>query len=155
MSRIVAALDKLHRCDPLDAAIVDYLTIIPFEPNRHEMNVAQATAHQVGLLKTFADQSGIPILLLSQLNRGFTVGNRRADRLRNSGETLEKASVVITFDRPVLPETKGGDGVKRHTVALVSVEKNTDGATGACRLVFVPEKMDWGGAVRNGTKEAG
>jgi replicative DNA helicase len=143
MSRIVSALERMHSKRPLDAVIVDYLTIIPYEANQFSMNTAQATAHQVGILKTFADQTGIPCLLLSQLNRDASDGLRRANRLRNSGETLERASVVVTFDRAVVPEAEGGDGVRRSNVANVAVEKNTDGDTGGCKLWFNGERLVW------------
>lgn len=162
MSRIVATLEKLHRRKPLHAAIVDYLTIIPFEVSRNDANVAQATDQQVRILKGFADRTGVPCILLSQLNRAENRGLQRSHRFRNTGGLLEQVSTAITFDRPILEEGKlvpawgimlKGDGVARHPVAQVSVEKHSDGGPAACNLVFQPNRIRWLDAAKeNGSK---
>ena len=56
---------------------------------------------------------------------------------------MEKASVVVTFDRAVIPESEGGDGIRRQALAQVSVEKNTDGETGGCKLWFTGPRLLW------------
>jgi len=75
-------------------------------------------------------------------------------------ENVPTYRLIVT--PPAIPEKKPKSKKRRRGRRMTgnqstteSVKRSPHGATGACSLVFVPEKMDWGGAVRNGTKEAG
>lgn len=143
-SRIVSELEKMHRRQPMDVAIIDYLTMIEFEPNVGGENTAQATARQVKIIKTFAERLGIPVVLVSQV----TEGEDGLNNLRNSREIFQKANVVLEVRRELL--SSGTPGSLRSNVGKVVVKKNTFGETGIAQLAFIPDRILWWNAARRG-----
>ncbi|MFI6594930.1 replicative DNA helicase [Nonomuraea sp. NPDC050536] len=99
LERIRARLRTLSRTGPIGIVIIDYLQLItpPKVPNR-EQEIAAITRG----LKLLAMEFKVPIMLLSQLNRG---PEQRADKkpvasdLRESGATEQDADVIILLHR--------------------------------------------------------
>lgn len=137
--RVAADMTRLHARGECDLAIVDYVQKIPL-PNR-EGTTSMKIGQNAEVLKTCAEQLGIPVVLPSQVNRSFKGrGNARptiAD-IRESGEIEEKANQILVLHRPNerqagRPEDLFGTVEKIE----VYIEKNTGGATGHVDIAHV------------------
>lgn len=125
----------------LGLIVIDYLQLIkpPAQGNR---NWALVVGDMVRELRDLAGELDVPLILLSQLNRG--VESRENKRpmmsdLRDSGNIEEFADVVIFLYRddyyyPELAKEKGTEGLVEIIFA-----KQRKGATGAVQLRFVKE----------------
>ena len=85
-------------------------------------------------LKRLAKELHVPVILLAQLNRNSTDGNRkpRLDDLRESGDIEQDSDVVILLHDPqpdAIPSPQGAE-----LVALV--EKNRGGPRGVVDLLI-------------------
>lgn len=85
----------------VDVVIVDYLTLIDYncDERRNDLNIGKMTRD----LREFAKKTGIPIILLSQLNRA--VESRIEKRpllsdIRESGNIEQDAALVMFLYRP-------------------------------------------------------
>ncbi len=125
----------------LGLIIIDYLQLIkpPADNNR---NWALVVGDAVRELRDLAGELGVPIILLSQLNRGVEArDNKRPvmSDLRDSGNIEEFADLVMFVYRdeyyyPDQAEARGTKGV-----AEVIIGKNRKGQTGKAILQFIPE----------------
>ena len=128
---------KIKREGGLDLVIVDYLQL---------MNVsgAQSREQEIAVisrsLKSLAKELEVPILALSQLNRG--VEKRKGEPpmlsdLRESGAIEQDADVVMFLHRP---DDKDADAPQPHKVDVQEIElhiaKQRQGPTGVVELVF-------------------
>ena len=89
-----------------------------------------------------AQELGITILLLSQINRAVT-GEPFMMHLRDSGEIAEAADMVIIlynadFEHAPLPRPY--ERIDPKGLILVKVEKNRDGSTSQFLAGFCPEE---------------
>lgn len=122
---------NVHRRKPLAGVIVDYLQLMAQQPGdkraRHEF-----VADMSRQLKIMAMELNIPVIALSQLNRGSTA---RADQrpqisdLRESGAVEQDADVVILLHREIASE-------KKYEI-LMNTAKNRHGPTGTNDMEFV------------------
>lgn len=121
--RELVALQAAGRCD---VAIFDYLE--KAAPSAAQLkafgsNHFQREANDVELVKTFSELHGVPVLMLSQLNKGGKQASfddlTRGD-IRGAGEKTEKANVVV-----LLKPDKITPGVVN-----VKLDKNTLGPKG-------------------------
>ena len=127
--RYVTAVARLR--SPMAGVVIDYLQLINAPAGdtrpRHE-NVAALTRE----LKTLAKEHQVPIILLSQLNRGST---QREDKrpqladLRESGAIEQDSDVVILLHRLI------DDPAAMHEIEL-RVAKNRHGRPGSTTLDF-------------------
>jgi len=121
---------SVNRRKPLAGLVVDYLQLMAQPPGdkrpRHEF-----VSDMSRQLKILAMDMRIPIVALSQLNRGST---QREDKmptiadLRESGSIEQDADVVILLHREIM-------GEKRGDLAML-VAKNRNGATNVAHLSF-------------------
>lgn len=122
--------------DGLDLLVVDYLQLMR-STQRGENNHLEVSAMTKGL-KALARELNIPIIALSQLNRGV---ESRSDKrpmlsdLRASGAIEEDADVVMFIYRDDYyhPETEA------QGIAEIIVAKHRNGATGTSLLHFRKE----------------
>lgn len=121
---------SVNRRRPLAGVIVDYLQLMTQPPGdkrpRHEF-----VADMSRQLKIMAMDMQIPVIALSQLNRGST---QREDKmpqisdLRESGAVEQDADVVILLHREIMGENRGD--------LSMLVAKNRHGATGLAEMQF-------------------
>jgi replicative DNA helicase len=121
---------SVNRRKPLAGIVVDYLQLMTQQQGdkrpRHEF-----VADMSRQLKIMAMDMNIPVIALSQLNRGST---QREDKmpqisdLRESGAIEQDADVVILLHREIM-------GDNRYDLSML-VAKNRHGATGLAELQF-------------------
>lgn len=121
---------SVNRRKPLAGVVVDYLQLMNQQQGdkrpRHEF-----VADMSRQLKIMAMDMQVPVILLSQLNRGST---QREDKmpqisdLRESGAIEQDADVVILLHREIMGDLAGD-------MAML-VAKNRHGATGLAHLQF-------------------
>ena len=121
---------SVNRRKPLAGVVVDYLQLMTQQPGdkraRHEF-----VADMSRQLKIMAMDMQVPVIALSQLNRGST---QREDKMpqisdmRESGAIEQDADVVILLHREIM-------GDNRNDLSML-VAKNRHGATGLAELQF-------------------
>ena len=119
----------------LDLIVVDYLQLmqLPEKSETREREVSEMSR----LLKSFAKELEIPIITLSQLNRGVEGrANRRPilSDLRESGAIEQDADLIMMLYREAYYEEDSNDNI-----AEVIINKHRNGPTGTVELKWVPE----------------
>lgn len=125
---------RLQAREGLDLIIVDYLQLmqLPWKTETREREVSEMSR----LLKSFAKELRIPVIALSQLNRGVeSRSNRRPilSDLRESGAIEQDADVIMMLYREDYYE---GSNTNE---AEVIINKQRNGPTGSVTLKWVPE----------------
>lgn len=117
----------------LSAIVIDYLGLMT-HGNDNKMNETQAISNTLMKLKTFAKNSRIPVILLSQLNR--EVDGRANKRplnsdLRQSGSIEQDASQIIMLYREKAYKSDSGND---YSEAIIT--KNRFGELGTAYMQF-------------------
>lgn len=131
---------RLWAQEGLDLLIVDYMQLMK-GTERSENNHLEVSGISKGL-KALARELDVPVIALSQLNRGV---ESRADKrpmlsdLRASGAIEEDSDVVMFIYREdyYLPETD------RQNIADIIIAKHRNGATGTVSLWFQKELTEF------------
>lgn len=133
---------RLVREHGVKIIFIDYLQQMRVTGERYS-NDQERVAAISSALKALAKDLNIPIVALSQLNRGVEhregiEGKRpQLSDLRSSGTIEQDADLVILMFRPeyyhIYQDDKGND---LHNMAEAIVPKNRKGKTGTARLVF-------------------
>ena len=126
---------RLKARQGLDLIVVDYLQLmqLPEKSETREREVSEMSR----LLKSFAKELRIPIITLSQLNRGVEArSNRRPvlSDLRESGAIEQDADLIMMLYREDYYEEGEGSGL-----AEVIINKQRNGPTGTIKLKWLPE----------------
>ncbi len=126
---------RLKAKQGLDLIIVDYLQLmqLPEKSETREREVSEMSR----LLKSFAKELQIPIITLSQLNRGVEArSNRRPilSDLRESGAIEQDADLIMMLYREDYYEEESEKGI-----AEVIISKQRNGPTGTVELSWLPE----------------
>lgn len=121
-----------RRCGRLDLIVIDYLGLMTGGSDENQnLRIASYTAGLKGLAK----QLGIPVLLLSQLNRDLEKRTNRRPQmsdLRDSGAIEQDADIILFLYRD---EVYHEDSPDRGTAEVI-VGKQRNGETGTVRLAF-------------------
>ena len=125
---------RVLRTRGIECVFVDYLTLVRYgDPRtpRHE-RVGMLTQE----LKALARELEVPVVVLSQLNRGAEHQGGKSEKpnlsqLRQSGEIEENADIVMLLDRDREDEEKPAD---------LHVAKYRGGPTGHVQLRFEPDR---------------
>lgn len=126
---------EMHKRGRLDMIIIDYLQLIQFGASRESRQLEVASIMRA--IKLAALDMKIPIVVLSQLNRGSA--NRADTRpqltdLRESGSIEQDSDHVILLWRQDL-EGDRADEQLHDNVLDIAMEKNRDGRMGRMQLL--------------------
>ena len=137
VAQISAICRRLKRRNQLGLVIIDYLQLI--EPEDKRANREQQIAQITRRLKGIAKENSLPLIALSQLNRGVELREDKRPRLadlRESGAIEQDADIVMFLHRPDAynPEDRPG-------LAEVIVAKHRSGPTGIVSLAWRRESM--------------
>ena len=130
MTDIKRFVRNVHRRKPLGGIVVDYLQLMnkPAGDKRPRHEFVSDMSRE---LKVLAMDLNVPVIVLSQLNRG---SESREDKrpgladLRESGSIEQDADVVLLLHREIMGDTKNE--------IQIAVAKNRRGSTGAVKLDF-------------------
>lgn len=139
---IRAKARRLHTKSPLGLVVVDYLQLIRGADPRmpREQQIADISRGMKGMAK----ELGIPVVVLSQLNRESEKENRdpRISDLRESGSIEQDADVVLLLHRPKKRDDddegvqEGGMPAAEEHIKLI-IAKQRNGPIGEIDLTFV------------------
>ena len=137
VAQISAICRRLKRRNKLGLVIIDYLQLI--EPEDKRANREQQIAQITRRLKGIAKENNLPLIALSQLNRGVELREDKRPRLadlRESGAIEQDADIVMFLHRPDAynPEDRPG-------LAEIIVAKHRSGPTGIVSLQWRKESM--------------
>jgi len=126
----------------LGLIIIDYLQLIKPPPNSGNRNYSLVVGEIVRELRDLAGELDLPIILLSQLNRGVEQrDNKRPvmSDLRDSGNIEEFADVIMFLYREdyYYPEKAREEGTEGYTEVIFA--KQRKGPTGSCHVRFAKE----------------
>jgi replicative DNA helicase len=136
VTEIRAKCRRLRRKPGLDLVVVDYLQLMD---GSGQENRQQEIAMISRSLKSLARELHVPIIALSQLNRGVESREDKRPRLgdlRESGAVEQDADVVMFIyrDEYYFPEK-----VESKGIAEVVISKHRQGGVGKVEMTFLPE----------------
>lgn len=126
---------RMAQQDGLDLLIVDYLQLMQSGTSRKAENRQQEVSDMSRNLKLLAKELGIPVVALSQLNRGPEQRTERkpmVSDLRESGSIEQDADVVILLHREDAYEKES----PRAGEADLIVGKHRNGPTATVTVAF-------------------
>jgi len=143
-ARIARTARTLHSKGLCDIVIVDYLQKLRLD-YEHGAVRAQALGDAIELLKSSAEQLGIPYVIGSQFSKGSRDKKiKTSDDIRDTGELEDKANVMFMLDRQRasknMPDLDIREG-DRGPSATLRADKNTLGKTGSCSLRFEGDRF--------------
>lgn len=128
---------RLARRGPIGAIVIDYLQLMSAESRHQGENRTQEVSEISRGLKRLATELNVPVIALSQLNRGLEQRpNKRPmlSDLRESGSLEQDASMVMFVYRDSVY-----NAVSDPSLAECIVAKQRNGPTGVIHLDFTPE----------------
>lgn len=137
---------RLKRERGLDLVMIDYLGLMAApNANGRESRQEQVAANS-RMMKMMAKELGIPVLLLSQLNRGIEsrTGKNENDEpmlsdLRESGAIEQDADIVLFIHKPKTETQSEQNQHSRDYEAKIIIAKNRSGPTPYFKLQFIGE----------------
>ena len=137
---IVTRARAIKAAEGLDLLTVDYIQLVGTTDENRYMNDTMVISRAMKALKGFANDTGTPVLLLSQLSRAVEKEDRapQLSDLRDSG-SIEQDAKTVTFVYPeptVMARWMREQGVADWKAldvrpGVLNVLKNQDGGTGA------------------------
>lgn len=141
-------LREVMGTDKKGLIIVDYLQLMEPSIKRRDSNRAVEVGEISRGLKILAKEMDMPVIALSQLNRGIEVrgGKKRPmlSDLRESGSIEQDADIVMFLDRS-MDEAEAEDEKRPDLgMATLIVAKHRNGPTADINLSFNPEHTKFG-----------
>ncbi len=131
-AEILSKCRRLKAQSGLDMVIIDYLQLMKAEKASKDGNRQQEVADLTRSIKLAARELGVPILLLSQLNRGVEQRKEKIPQLsdlRESGSIEQDADIVMFISDAPDESVKEDDGDDAIDYTLV-VAKHRNGMRG-------------------------
>lgn len=134
VEQIIARARRLQRDKSLDLLIIDYLQLIVMSGENRVTAIGEVTRQ----LKRVAKEMHIPVVILSQLNRGL---EQRKDKrpvmsdLRESGDIEQDCDVVIMLYR----DEAYDPGTANQGIAEIIIRKQRQGQLTTVPVVFQGE----------------
>ncbi len=140
VNRLFMTIRSLQRSRDIDVFVIDYAQLVKPSPGMHYDNKNELYAELSHDLHTLAQDLGVTILLLSQVNRS-AVGMPTTSQLRGSGEIDEAADMVIMLynafkDRTHFPAPY--DTLSTEGKLYVDVAKGREASTYSFLVGFNP-----------------
>ena len=134
MDRVRSSARMLQSRGKCDMVILDYLQLCDMRSEQKNRNREQEVAQATRKAKLLAKELNVPVLLLSQLNRGSEgrpYSMPALADLRESGAIEQDADIVMLLYRPALAGVKTEPLNKFPTegLGMVMVEKHRNGRT--------------------------
>ena len=137
---------KCRRLDKLGLVIIDYLQLMDREGNKQNESRVSAIGDISRALKVMAKELDVPVICLSQLNRGPEKEKRRpvVSDLRDSGNIEQDADVILMLYREDYYDKESA----QPNVAECIVAKNRHGETTTVKLQWMPQfttfaELEW------------
>lgn len=133
----------------LDLVLIDYLQLMSSQ--RFKDNRQQEIAEISRSLKILAKELEVPVIALSQLNRGLESREDKRPRLadlRESGAIEQDADMVMFIYR----DEYYHEDTAEKGIAEVIIGKNRHGAVGTTKLLFIPHLTAFRNLERNTTE---
>lgn len=131
---------RMHQMYGIKLLVIDYLQLLHTTNKRAKNRQEEITDISNGV-KALAKELGIPVIILSQLNRELEKDKNRKPRLsdlRESGAIEQDADIVGLLYRPA--EEKEGESTEQNTDSAVPINlliaKQRNGPTGDVNLTF-------------------
>ncbi len=143
---------RLHKKEGIQLVVVDYLQLMAGGQTRRDENRQQEISYISRSLKELARELGIPVVAISQLNRGV---EGRADHrpmmsdLRESGAIEQDADVVLLLHREEYYEHDEQRRKEIEGQAELIIAKQRNGPTGVANLVFLSKYMRFENGARD------
>lgn len=137
---------RMKRKHNVGLIVIDYIQLIIGDKS-YKGNRVQEVSDISRQLKAMAKELDVPVLALSQLNRGAEL---RADKrpllsdLRESGSIEQDADIVMFIYR----DAYYNEDSEAKNIAEINIAKNRNGATGRCNLFFDGSKCRFRDLVR-------
>ena len=126
---------RMKRETGIDMIVVDYLQLMSIP--QYSENRVNEIAEVTRSLKAIAKELDLPVIALSQLNRGVETRNDKRpflSDLRESGSIEQDADLIIFLYRDEVYDPN----TDQKNIAEIRVEKHRNGPTGFVKLTFVP-----------------
>lgn len=127
---------RMHQQHGIRLLVIDYLQLMNAERNRNDSREQEVSAISKGV-KGLAKELGIPVIAISQLNRGIEKDKERRPRmsdLRESGSLEQDADFVGILWKPTRDTDEDeGDALPVN----LEICKQRNGPTGTVPLVFL------------------
>ena len=149
MDRVRSSARMLQSKGKCDLIILDYLQLCDMKSDQKNRNREQEVAQTTRKAKLMAKELNVPVLLLSQLNRGSD--GRPFSRpilsdLRESGAIEQDADMVMLLYRPALAgiRTEPVSKYPSEHLGVVIVAKHRNGETGDVYFAHNPSMTKLG-----------
>ncbi len=139
MLQIAGNARRLKQRKNIGMIVVDYIQLIDTESPEGRDSRQEQIAKISRRLKMLAREIKVPVIALSQLNRGVENREDRRPRmadLRESGAIEQDADMILLLHRPEYYDPSDRPGMAECIVA-----KNRNGATGTVSLTFLNRIM--------------
>ncbi len=139
---------RLKSREGLDLVIVDYIQLMEGPRNRRDENRVQEISTISRSLKMLARDLSVPLICISQLNRG---PDARVDKrpmlsdLRESGAIEQDADLVLMIYRDDYYDTE----TEEKGVAEINVAKNRNGPVNRVKVTFMANYAKFGSIPRD------
>ncbi len=132
---------KCRRIKDLAMVVIDYISLMGTDSKSKDANRQQEVAELSRQLKGLARTLNVPVIVLSQLNRGVTSGRKdhtpMLSDLRESGAIEQDADLVMLVHRPGYYQDADED--VDPNLAQIIIAKQRNGSTGTVELTWKPE----------------
>lgn len=130
---------KKKKKDGLDFIMIDYLQLLNLDyKGNNESTRAEKVGKAANDLKAIAKQLNIPVILLSQLNRGLETRNSKIPNLsdlKESGGIEEAADIVMFIYRPEQYKLDSfEDGSSSYMAGQIIIAKHRNGSIGEVKF---------------------